>query len=240
VSKIYEALKKAEHERERVRQETGHPVPRTVDTAPLDIAEEEYQKLRASLTSIAVPSGLHTILVTAPRHGEGATTVAVGLASALAKEREARVLVLEGNLRTPCLQGLLPVNTERGVAEYADGRADAESLPVRVDTLNLSVITAGTVPSRPLDLEFLDALLTRLRAQFDFVVIDGPPVNRYADASVIATKVDGVILVVEADNTPVVEAEAAKRQLDKVGARILGVVLNRRRSYIPALLENLL
>jgi len=240
VSKIYEALKKAEHERERVRQETGRPAARSVDTVPLDIAEEEYQKLRASLTSIAVPSGLHTILVTAPRHGEGATTVAVGLASALAKERDARVLVLEGNLRTPCLQGLLPVDTALGVAEYADGRAAVESLPVRVEALNLSVITAGTVPSRPLDLEFLDALLTRLRAQFDFVVIDGPPVNRYADASVIATKVDGVILVVEADNTPVVEAEAAKRQLDKVGARILGVVLNRRRSYIPALLENLL
>jgi Mrp family chromosome partitioning ATPase len=82
--------------------------------------------------------------------------------------------------------------------------------------------------------------VTRLRAQFDFIVIDGPPVNRYADASVIATKVDGVILVVEADNTPVVEAEAAKRQLDKVGARILGVVLNRRRSYIPAFLESIL
>jgi Mrp family chromosome partitioning ATPase len=52
--------------------------------------------------------------------------------------------------------------------------------------------------------------------------------------------VDGVILVVEADSTPVVEAEAAKRQLDKVGARILGVVLNRRRSYIPAFLESIL
>ena len=91
-----------------------------------------------------------------------------------------------------------------------------------------------------MDLEIIDALINRLRPQFDFIVVDGPPVNHYADASVLATKVDGVILVVEADSTPVVEAEAAKRQLDKVGARILGVVLNRQRSYIPAFLESIL
>jgi Mrp family chromosome partitioning ATPase len=115
-----------------------------------------------------------------------------------------------------------------------------EALVTRLDAFNFSVIPCGAAPTRPLDLEIVDSLLTRLRPQFDFIVIDGPPVNRYADASVLATKVDGVILVVEADRTPVVEAEAAKRQLDKVGARILGVVLNRRRSYIPAFLESIL
>ena len=86
----------------------------------------------------------------------------------------------------------------------------------------------------------MESLLARLRPQFDFIVIDGPPINSYADASILATKVDGVILVVEADRTPVSDAEMAKRQLDKVGARILGVVLNRRRSYIPAFLESIL
>ena len=111
---------------------------------------------------------------------------------------------------------------------------------MRLEDVNLSVVAAGGGSPRPIDLEIVDALVNRLRPQFDFIVIDGPPVNRYADASVLATKVDGVILVVEADSTPVVEAEAAKRQLDKVGARILGVVLNRRRSYIPAFLESIL
>jgi Mrp family chromosome partitioning ATPase len=64
-------------------------------------------------------------------------------------------------------------------------------------------------------------------------------VNRYADTSVLAAKVDGVILVVEADRTPVVEAESAKRNLDRAGARILGAVLNRQRSYLPAMLQGL-
>ena len=73
-----------------------------------------------------------------------------------------------------------------------------------------------------------------------FVIIDLPPVNRYADASILAPKVDGVILVVEADRTPVVDAESAKKSLDRVGARIFGVVLNRRRSYVPAAVQALL
>jgi len=110
----------------------------------------------------------------------------------------------------------------------------------RLEELNFSVIAAGPTPSQPVDLEIVDALLARLHSQFDFIVIDAPPINSYADTSVLATKVDGVILVVEADATPLLDAEAAKRQLDKVGARILGVVLNRRRSYIPAFLESIL
>ncbi|MFQ5664901.1 MAG: CpsD/CapB family tyrosine-protein kinase [Candidatus Binatia bacterium] len=241
MSKIYEALKKAEQDRERTRLRTyARPAAGSGRPVPTDGTEEDYQKLRASLVSIAVPSGLHTILITAPRHGEGVTTVAIGLATALAQERESRVVLVEGNLRTPCFSTLLPLTTESGLADFAAGRVAPEVLATRVDALNFSVISAGAAPSLPINFEMLDALLTRLRSQFDFIVIDGPPVNQYADASVLATKVDGVILVVEADSTPVVDAETAKRQLDKVGTRILGVVLNRRRSYIPAFLESIL
>jgi capsular exopolysaccharide synthesis family protein len=241
VSKIYEALKKAEQERERSRV---RPAPRPpVVPGPMEhgsAIQEDYQRLRASVLSMAVPSGLHTVLIAAPRHGEGATTVALGLATALSRERETRVLLLEANVRTPCLSVMLPLATTAGVTDFAAGRAAPEALVTRLEDLNISVIAAGNAPNPAVNVEVIDTLLTRLQTQFDFVIIDGPPVNSYADASVIATKVDGVILVVEADRTPVAEAEAAKRQLEKVGGRILGVVLNRRRSYIPAFLESIL
>jgi capsular exopolysaccharide synthesis family protein len=246
LSKIYEALKKAEQDRERTRvPAVPQPVAAPAATPaagpePSGALDEEYHKLRASLVSIAVPSGLHTILITAPRHGEGATTVAIGLATALAKDRNARVLLVEANLRTPGLSRLLPLPTETGLVDFMAGRATPEALASRVDGVNFSVIGSGLVSSQVIDLDALESLLTRLRPQYDFIVIDAPPVNNYADTSVMATKVDGVILVVEADGTPVMEAETAKRQLDKVGARILGVVLNRRRSYIPAFLESIL
>ncbi len=241
MSKIYEALKKAEQDRERTQvRARARPLSPGAAGDQEHGAEEDYQKLRASLVSFAVPSGLHIILVAAPRHGEGATTVAIGLANALARERDSRVLLLEGNLRTPSFDGVLPLATESGLADFMAGRAAPEALVVRLDGLNFSVIAAGGTSSGPMDFELWESLLERLRPQFDFIVVDGPPINSYADSSILATKVDGVILVVEADRTPVADAETAKRQLDKVGSRILGVVLNRRRSYIPAFLERLL
>jgi non-specific protein-tyrosine kinase len=241
LSKIYEAVKKAAEERDR----TGGRGARPGEAVPGGArdggaAEDDYQKLRASLVSIPVPSGLHTMLLVSPRHGEGTTTVAVGLATALAKEREARVLLIEANLRSPSLRAVLPLTSEVGLLDFAAGRATPEALAMRLEPLNLSVIAAGAGARSDANIEIVEVLVGRLQSQFDFIVIDGPPVNSYADASVLATKVDGVILVVEADRTPVGEAEAAKRQLDRVGARILGLVLNRRRSYIPAFLESVL
>lgn len=240
MSKIYEALKKAEQDRERIRVQPTSTPTALVNGDDANATEEEYQKLRASLISIAVPSGLHTVLIAAPNHREGATTVAVGLACALGRERESRVLLVEGNWRTPSFRTVLPLTNDAGLVDSATGRAAPEALATRLDDLNISVIAAGETGSQAIDLDVIDNLLARLRSQFDFIVVDGPPVNSYADASVLATKVDGVILVVEADQTPVVEAENAKRQLGKVGARILGVVLNRRRSYIPAIIESFL
>ncbi|GBD25699.1 Putative tyrosine-protein kinase YveL [bacterium HR30] len=240
MSKIYEALKKAEEERERGRARTVGPATSSALTDPGAVIQEDYQRLRASVLSMTVPAGLHTILLVSAQHGEGTTTVALGLAMALARERETRVLLMEANLRSPSLKTLLPVPTSFGLSDYALGRAAPEAIVTRVDEWNLSVIPAGTQPATTVAVEAIEALLARLQTQFDFVVIDGPPVNVYADAAVIGSKVDGVILVFEADRTPVTDAESAKRQLDRVGARILGVVLNRQRSYIPAFLENLL
>jgi Mrp family chromosome partitioning ATPase len=108
LSKIYEAVKKAAEERDRTTVRAarrGGVVPGGAQGG--DAAEDEYQKLRASLVSIPVPSGLRTVLLVSPRHGEGTTTVAVGLATALAKEREARVLLIEANLRSPSLRAVL-------------------------------------------------------------------------------------------------------------------------------------
>lgn len=240
MSKIYEALKKAEEEREKGRPRAPSPASSPALTDPAAIIQEDYQRLRASVLSMTVPAGLHTILLVSAQHGEGTTSVALGLAMALARERETRVLLMEANLRSPSLKNLLPVPTSFGLSDYALGRAAPEAIVTRVDEWNLSVIPAGTQPATTVAVEAIEALLTRLQTQFDFVVIDGPPVNVYADAAVIGSKVDGVILVFEADRTPVTDAESAKRQLDRVGARILGVVLNRQRSYIPAFLENLL
>jgi capsular exopolysaccharide synthesis family protein len=244
VSKIYEALKKAEQERAQSRLSRFRSVPAPSEgPPPQPIADEEYQRLRANLLTALGPSAMRTILVAAPRHREGATTVALGLATTLAKDRDARVLLVEANLRTPAIDRALATGADGGLADFLQGRQPVESVVSRIDSANFSVVSAGKLTNgtaQAIDFDLLGDMFARLRPEYDFVVIDSPPVNQYADASVLASKVDGVILVVEADRTPLAEAEAAKRQLERVGARILGVVLNRKRSYIPAFIESLL
>lgn len=241
MSKIYDALKRAEREREVARdrgvRENGH----TAETRAAYNGQEEddYKRLRASLLFAPAYSDVRTIAVTATRHGEGATRVAVGLARALAGEGETRVLLVEGNLRTPSFAQQLPIGKGSGLAEFLAGSASAHSLVTSVEDWNISVISAGTRPM-VIDCEAVASAVAQVMEQFDFVIIDLPPVNRYADATILAPKVDGVILVVEADRTPVVDADSAKKSLDRVGARIFGVVLNRRRSYVPATLQALL
>jgi len=243
VSKIYDALKRAEREREIARdrggRDDGHDIEPAAARNGGHQEDDDYRRLRATLLFAPAYSDVRTIAVTATRHGEGATRVAVGLARALAAEGETRVLLVEANLRTPAFARKLPVPKSPGLAELLAGEATAPSLIAPVRDWNLSVISGGFRPA-VIDCEAIAAAIAEVMGQFDFVIIDLPPVNRYADASILAPKVDGVILVVEADRTPVADAESAKKSLDRVGARIFGVVLNRRRSYVPATLQALL
>lgn len=242
MSKIYDALKRAEREREIARDRGGRDDGHDIEPAASRNGQQEdddYRRLRATLLFAPAYSDVRTIAVTATRHTEGATRVAVGLARALAAEGETRVLLVEANLRTPAFARKLPIPKSPGLAEFLAGEASAASLITPVRDWNLSVIGAGYRPA-VIDCEAIAGAIAEVMGQFDFVIIDLPPVNRYADAAILAPKVDGVILVVEADRTPVADAESAKKSLDRVGARIFGVVLNRRRSYVPATLQALL
>lgn len=241
MSKIYDALKRAEREREIARDRDGRENGHSIEpvNARNGHDDDDYRRLRASLLFAPAYSDVRTIAVTATRHGEGATRVAVGLARALAGEGDTRVLLVEANLRTPVFAQKLPVAKGPGLTDFLAGEASATALVTPLRDWNLSVISAG-YRSVTVDCEAIAAAIAELMGQYDFVIIDLPPVNRYADTAILAPKVDGVILVVEADRTPVADAESAKKNLDRVGARIFGVVLNRRRNYVPATLQALL
>jgi capsular exopolysaccharide synthesis family protein len=174
------------------------------------------------------------VLVTSPGPGEGKSTTAASLALASAADGE-RVVLVEADLRRPGLDGTLVADmSERspiGLSNYLAGAAsDREIINVHPMHPELAVIWSGLIPPNPTALlgsHRLDELLDLLRLDYDRVIIDSCPISVGADASVIASRVDGVLYIVDEQKTKRPQAQAGLNQLRSVRARLLGVVLNR-------------
>ncbi len=210
----------------------------TFDVPPTTL--EEFQQLRKNLLSTRKGRSPQLMLMASSRHGEGATTTTALLAATLAQG--GRCLVIDANLRTPGLSRLLGEGTATGLCEALADTTTAQSHVHPTEITNLYVMPTGVGPVRvPYMFEGkpLDDLLVHLRREFDFILIDGAPIEMYADSSYLAARADGVILVIQAETTPVPVPALSLRELERVGADVLGAVLNRTQSYIPELLTRL-
>jgi capsular exopolysaccharide synthesis family protein len=251
MAKTYEALKKAEAERARAAQQPDPVIVprrngsrRAVDLSHLDPrVEEQYQKLRGNLFANGTRENLRALMVVGSRHADGTTTTCAILATLLARANVGDVALIDANLRTPCLHELfaLPA-TSAGLTDVADkavrGRDLAQSTPIP----NLFVIPAGRPLKSPAALyqEPIASLIADLRQDFRYVMLDCSPVEQYSDAAFVAPRVDGIVLVIRAEVTRIETAIKTKRQLEWAGGKVIGTVLNDKRTYIPFFLQRFL
>lgn len=212
----------------------GHLIPLDQESSsPLshrDMASsvywESYRALRTSLL-FSPETRPHSILVTSSRAGEGKSTTAVNLAITLA-QTGARTLLLELDLRRPRLADSLNLRDDRGMSCYLSGQTPFYTEIQQSGIDDLFVVTAGPTPPNPPELigsSRMAQVLALIQRHFAYVVIDGPPVTPVTDALVIASQVNGVVLVVEG-HTPREHAQKARNLLMGVEARLLGVVVN--------------
>lgn len=190
--------------------------------------DEGYRMLRANLMSSNGPDRPRIIAVTSPRPGEGVSTVVQHLARACAEVGE-RTLIVDAMLRRPAQHRLFRVLNGKGLVEVMSGDALLEECIVPVD-LNLWLLPAGKPPSDPgplLDPRALRPLLEELRQRADVILIDTPSAGAFADAYTIGPQADGVLLVLEAGRPPRGIEEQVRIQLHRVGAKVLGVVVNK-------------
>jgi non-specific protein-tyrosine kinase len=197
---------------------------------PRSAAAEAYRTLRTNLQFSSLDRDVRCVLVTSAVAGEGKTTVVANLGVALAESGK-RVLLVDLDLRQPALHELFGLARSPGLSEALI--ADRDELPsVATAVPNLSLLPAGEPPPNPA--EFVSSarlarLLERARERVDFVLVDSPPVTVVSDPAVLATLVDGVVLVVSAGRTKRELAQRARDQLERVGAHLLGAVLNNAR-----------
>ncbi len=226
------------------RKRNGHAAPVNFDLGPE--VEEAYQRLGTSLlvTSGQTPADQPKLLgVVGSRHGEGTTTTAAVFAAILVRRRGGRVAVVEANLRSPSFETAFGVRAVPGMAELIEGKATLAEVAQATQVPNLFAIAGGDTAlatATLFDSPNLPAVLGQMREHFDFTIVDLPPVNVYGDALIIGPRLDAAIIVIEADATRVPDVERARRTLERSGVRFVGSVLNRKRSYIPAFLEEML
>lgn len=203
---------------------------------PKSAASEAYRMLRTNIRFSAGGDSLKVIEITSAFPGEGKTLTATNLAITFAQAGTSVVLV-DADMRRSRVHKYFELPLTPGLSEaVVTGDLNASIKPGPVE--HLSIITAGTSPPNPAELlhsASMDSLLEQLRAMYELVVIDAPPVLAVADASVIAHKADGVLGVISIGMTNRNANQRALAALKSVNARLLGLVVTGvrpgRRGY---------
>ncbi|MDO4502351.1 MAG: CpsD/CapB family tyrosine-protein kinase [Coriobacteriia bacterium] len=193
-----------------------------------DAFQNAAATLMANIRFCSVDKPIKTIVITSSAPNEGKTTVAVALALAMVRAGK-KVLMVEGDMRRRCLQGMLDVRTPHGVHAVLSHECTAEEAIVATNDEGLFFLNAeGGIPNPEaiIDSQSFADLLKDLGEAYDYVIIDTPPVAAFSDAAVIASRVDGTILVAREGYTERAEAAYATDQLKASGANILGVAMN--------------
>lgn len=199
---------------------------------PTSAAAEAYRTLRTNLHFAALEAPLKSVIVTSPGDQENAALVAANLAVTLAQS-EKRVILVDAQLRQPVLHSLFGLQNGMGLADVlvntsgaSNGLGEPQLQPTAIAGLQL--LSAGTVPQVPADVissPRMTQLIQKLLTQSDMVVFSTPPLTLVSDAAVLASRVDGALLVIQAGKTQRDRAQQAKEILARAKVRLLGAVM---------------
>jgi succinoglycan biosynthesis transport protein ExoP len=196
---------------------------------PLFAVAEAYRTLRTVIMLSRAEEPPKTLLFTSATHSEGKTVTAVNSAIIFA-QMEVKVLLIDADLRRSRCHEVLGLKQAPGLSEILTGLRKLEALAQPTYRAGLFFLGSGSIPPNPVELvgsHKMRESLSRLREHFDYILIDAPPLMPVSDAVLLSTMVDGVILVVDGQQTPRQVVRDAQARLKYVRARILGTVLNR-------------
>ena len=242
MAKTFEALMQAEKENQ-IRPDEAEALemtPRPKPHIPVEFKlprqiAEEYHRLKQQVLGSVTDRKTKTLLFSSSTEGEGNSTVLSNFAITLASDGN-KVVLIDANLRNPSLHDLFSLDKKGGLTELLLGDKSLNEVIKQPRLKNLSVITSGIPHTNPFAIyesQLLDSVIEQLEAHYDWVLFDSPPITTYNDSASLAGKVDGVMLVVQAEKTRWEVAQSARERIENGKAKILGVVLNRRKLHIP-------
>ncbi|NMO97560.1 CpsD/CapB family tyrosine-protein kinase [Paenibacillus lemnae] len=196
---------------------------------PASSLSEAYKTLRTNIRYSSTEKIYKVLLITSASKGEGKSTTAANLAVTYSQEGH-KVLLLEGNLRDPSLKTMFPNVKSVGLTDVLTGQRHLSDCISATDVPNLNVLLAGTHTPNPSELigsERMKIMLNELSQIYDVIIIDSPPALPLADAQILGTLSDGVVLVVGAGKSSKADVKRVKSNMEHVHAHVVGAVLNQ-------------
>ncbi|MCI0418811.1 MAG: CpsD/CapB family tyrosine-protein kinase [Acidobacteria bacterium] len=196
-------------------------------SAPKSFPSEQYRTLKTKLYQMKNGGALRTVLITSAAAADGKTLTAVNLALTISQEIEQKVLLVDCDLRRPSVHKALGFPKTDGLADFLSQEMPSSKVMLTTRIPNFWVIPAGSVPENPAELlntQKMKDFLASVSEQFDWVIIDSPPIVPLADAELLSSLVDGTLLVVRASQTPAESVTKAVQTLKN--GKVLGVVFN--------------
>ncbi len=191
------------------------------------VSAESYKTLRTNIQYSSVDKKIKCILITSAEPAEGKSTTASNLAISFAEE-DKKVIIIDCDLRKPSLHKKFRVSNVIGLSDILVGKSTIDESITKFSE-NLSILTSGKTPPNPSEMlgsKNMTKLLEQIKSTYDIIILDSAPLQAVTDAQILSTKVDGTLLVVKANKTKKESMLQAKELLEKVGANILGIVLN--------------
>lgn len=203
-------------------------------TEPISVAAEQYRVLGAKLDKLSKDLGPRIIAVTSSVKNEGKTLTSINLSIVMAKDFHRRVLLVETDFKSPMLSRLLGRKMNGGFVDILSKQTDLDRVALTYFDGRLAVLTSGKSLGDDLRLlgsEQAREFFRQMKTQYDYIVLDLPPILPLADAHVITQLADGVIMVIRAGHTPQYIVKRAMAELDT--RKVLGVILNDVSSTSP-------
>ncbi|MEA2103383.1 MAG: polysaccharide biosynthesis tyrosine autokinase [Candidatus Cloacimonadota bacterium] len=219
-----------EDERKRLTKKESEIAARLIThTNPKSPIAESYRTFRTNLVSRPGFESAKTFLITSSGPKEGKSTSSSNLAITLA-QMNSKTVIVDCDMRRPMQHNLHFLEKENGLSKYLQSETCQLSEIIKhTDAENLDIITSGHVPTNPSELlasPRMDELLDELKKEYDYVLLDSPPIIAVTDALILAKKVDALVLVLRVDITDKDIIEQSKKLLDNVGVKAAGVLVN--------------
>lgn len=210
------------------------------DTSPelLDIQNDLVNVFTLLKKNVAT---CNSFVIASSHKGEGASTIAMNSAIAMVQNRDNKVLLIDANNRRPKLSTILANRKGNGFLDLFHGSSLLDECIHETEHKGLSFLPVGNMDnnhSALYETKELEDILSYLNKKFTFVLIDGAPIIQNPETAILASKTGGLVMVTESEKTRWEQAKAAQHMLLRANARLLGVILNKKKHYIPNFIYN--